>query len=183
MKALQYSMAIVDDVGLLCLIIGGGENHKIIGRTKLQKIAYFCQYLDWDITDYRLHYYGPFSFALAETIKTAESVGLVTQSSETPYSFSLADKGGKLVEKFAKNVCDPNKVRETRKVVENLSRWSKKDLELAATIDFVKRNTPAIEKTALLDKVGTIKENFSTDEIKNAHGKWIKLKKLLPKSI
>ncbi len=176
-------MAIIDDVGLLCLIIDGGKNHQIAGRTKLQKIAYFCQYLDWDINGYQLHYYGPFSFALADTAKTAESVGLVEQSSNTPHTFSLTDKGINLIEKFEKDVCDPAKVKKTRNLVTNLSNWNKEELELAATIDFVKRNSPDIKDADLLDKVHAIKENFSTDSIKNARKKWIKLKVTLPESI
>ncbi len=174
-------MAITDDVGLLCLIIHGGRDHQIAGRTKLQKIAYFCQYLDWDIGDYRLHYYGPFSFALTDTAKTAESAGLVEQSSNTPHTFSLTKEGIKFLEKFEKDVCDHAKVKSTQNLVMSLADWSKEDLELAATIDFVERNSPDIEKNDLLDKVHKIKGNFSTDSIKNAHRNWTRLKRSLPK--
>ena len=64
-------MTLINDVGLLCMAIDGSKDRQIVGRTKLQKMIYFCQYLDWDIRDYRLHYYGPFSFTFANTVKTA----------------------------------------------------------------------------------------------------------------
>jgi len=173
-------MAIIDDAGLLCLIVDSGADHRIEGRTRLQKIAYFCQYLDWDIGDYRLHYYGPFSFALTDTAKTAESAGLVEQSGDAPHTFSLTEEGSKFLQKFEEDVCDPGKVADTRSLVTRLSRWSKEELELAATIDFVDRNGPAIRKDDLLDKVGKIKGNFSTDSVRSAHRKWTGLRKSLP---
>jgi len=65
--------AMVNNVGLLCLIIDSGEGSAVSGRVRLQKAAYFCQYLGWPLRDYRLHYCGPYSQTLAETVVDAES--------------------------------------------------------------------------------------------------------------
>ncbi len=165
-------MAIIDDVGLLCLMIDGNANKEIIGRTRLQKIGYFCRYLDWNIRDYRLHYYGPFSLALADTVETAESIKLISQSADTPHRLRLTGKGEDLVRKFEDNVCDPTKVKKTRDLVKLLSGWEIKELELAATIDFVGRNERDLAKAKLLDKVGMIKKNFSPKQIQDAYKKW-----------
>jgi len=172
-------MAVVDDVGLLCLAVDSGENNQIIGRTKLQKIVYFCQYLGWDINDYQLHYYGPFSFGLTDIIKTAEDGGLVTQTDGPPYTFNLTGEGTEFLETFESSVCDAAKVRATRNLVSYLSTWSKEELELAATIDFVKTSVSRIGRDDLLAKVGTIKDNFRPATIAAAYDRWIELKRRL----
>jgi len=133
-------LAIVDDVGFLCLTIDSGEDHEIVGRTKLQKIVYFCQYLGWDIDDYMLHYYGPFSFGLVSTIKNAENAELINQGDAPPYTFSLTNPGIEFLERFETNVCDPDKVEHTRSLVEYLSDWDKDELEIAATYFCKKEN-------------------------------------------
>ena len=170
-------MMLVDRVGLLCMIINGGKGHKIVGRTMLQKMTYFCRYLGWDVGHYQLHYYGPFSFELTDTIKTAESVELIKQSGDAPHTFELTDKGQDVMNQFTKNVCDPKKVTNTCALIEYLSDWGKKEIELATTIDFVHSDIPDIKKNDLIDKVHVIKENFKISEIQKAYDKWLKLKK------
>ncbi len=172
-------MTVVDDIGLLCLTIDAGENHQIIGRTKLQKMVYFCQYLGWDIRDYKLHYYGPFSFGLADIVNTAENLKLIHQGDASPYMFDITDDGNEFLDKFVTKVCDVAKVNKTRNLIQFLSSWTKEELELAATIDFVSKNNPGITRTKLIDKVGNIKENFSSVDITDAHSKWLDLKKYL----
>ncbi len=173
-------MALIDDMGLLCVSIDSGDGNKITGRTKLQKTIYFCRYLGWDINDYRLHYYGPFSPTLTSVTEMAESTGLVKQGEVgPPYTFTLTDKGRDLMKKFTKDICNPEKVRKTRDLVKYLSGWSREELEVVATIDYVHSNSPDMDMGELLDKVYTIKPNFSPNDIKNAYDKWTKLKPLL----
>ncbi len=166
---------LVDRVGLLCVIIDGGNDHKIVGRTMLQKITYFCRYLGWDVGHYRLHYYGPFSFELTDTIKTAQHAGLITEGDDTPHTFELTKTGRDTMKQFTKNICDSDKLKNTCNLIAKLSTWEKTEIELAATIDFVSGNTPDLKKDDLLDKVGKIKENFSARDIQNAYRMWKKL--------
>ena len=165
-------MGMLDRVGLLCMIVDGGNNHEIIGRTMLQKIAYFCKYLEWDVGYYQLHYYGPFSFQLTNTIQIAENIKLIEQGNETPHLFRLTDKGKRTVDKFTENICDPIKVKNTRTLISQLSKWEKKEIELVATIDFVNTNTPHIKKEELIGKVHIIKSNFRRTQVQKAHDKW-----------
>ena len=169
-------MTAVDDVGLLCLAIDSGENHEIIGRTKLQKMVYFCRYLGWDVSDYKLHYYGPFSFGLADTVKTAESSEFIRQGNAPPYTFSLTDDGTEFLNKFETRICDPNKLADTRELIQYLSDWTKEELELAATLDFVSQSNPEITQANLITKVGVIKGNFTQEEITDAYSKLRELK-------
>ena len=165
-------MELIDRIGLLCVIIDSGNEHKIVGRTMLQKIAYFCKYLGWNVGHYQLHYYGPFSYDLTDTIKTAENAELIIQGIGSPHTFELTDEGRDVMKKFIENFRDSKKVKKIRKLVSSLSDWKKGEIELAATIDFVKRNSSDLKKNELLEKVGRIKENFEPSDIKNAHEKW-----------
>lgn len=169
-------MTVIDDVGLLCLAVDSSANSKIVGRTRLQKTIYFCKYLGWDVSDYKLHYYGPFSFGLADTVKTAESSEFVNQGTASPYIFSLTEGGKAFLKKFVTQVCDSSKAGNTRSLVQSLSDWTKKELELAATLDFVKKSNPEITNPNLITKVGDIKNNFSKKDIVNAYEKLIQLK-------
>ena len=173
-------MTLINNVGLLCMAIDGSKDGRIIGRTKFQKMIYFCQYLDWDIKDYKLHYYGPFSFTFANTVKTAEDAKWIEQSKTSPYTFSLTHIGETLVKKFEKIICDSKKTQKTRKLAAYLSDWTKEELELAATIDFVNKNNLDLDRAGLLEKVHMIKANYSSVSISHAYDKWIKLKKILP---
>ena len=181
MQSARNVLAVVDDMGLLCLVVSSGASGKIVGRTKLQKIVYFCQYLNWDVNDYRFHYYGPFSFGVANIVKTARDCGFVDQAGDMPCTFSITKKGSEFLGEFKANACSESKAKKTQRLVAHLSVWSKKDLELAASIDYVRKSNPGISKNELLDKIKAIKSNFSQAEIKNAHSLWQKLKRQIPR--
>lgn len=169
----------VDDMGLLCLLIDGSPNETMVGRTRLQKTAYFCRYKGWNIRDYRLHHYGPFSIALTDMADTAESMQLINRDDKTPNKFTITENGKTLLKRFEEDICDNKKIKVTRELVKLLSSWETKDLELVATIDFVSENNSNITKIDLIDKVRLIKTNYTPAQIKNAHEKWTVLKKSL----
>ena len=165
---------LVNNVGLLCLIIDSSEGKAIRGRACLQKVAYFCQYLDWPLRDYRLYRYQLFSQTLADTVADAESGGVITGDGEEPRAFHLTDYGREVTGLFVENVCDRDKVDKTRRLAQRLSGWSREELELAATIDYV-ANGSCMTKNALLDKVGAIKPAYPMDKIEQVHSKWKRL--------
>ena len=164
----------VQNIGLLCLIIDSGEGSVVSGRVRLQKAAYFCQYLGWSLRDYRLHYYGPYSQTLAETVVNAESAGLIKQSGGEPRRFSLTDAGREVLELFVEKVCDRGRADKTQRLAGLLSGWPRTGLELAATIDYV-ANGSRLAKGDLLDKVHSIKPVHSRDSIEKAYGEWKRL--------
>ena len=170
-------MDLVYRVGLLCMIIDGSKDHRVVGRLRLQKTAYFCKCLGWNVGHYQLHYYGPFSFELTDTIQTAESVELIEQGSTVPHTFELTDKGQHVMNKFTKNVCNSTKVKDTRRLITYLSKLGTKEIELVTTMDYVNANTSNIKKYDLVEKVHKIKGNFTFKQIKKAYDKWKKLKK------
>lgn len=165
---------LVDNISLLCLIIDGSSGRSVRGKVRLQKVAYFCQYLGWSLRDYRLHHYGPFSQTLADTVNDAKSEGLVIWGKEEPRTFQLTDYGREVMELFVKNACDQDRVDKTRRLAQRLSDWPREDLELAATIDYV-ANGSRMAKDRLLDRVAAIKPVYARDRIEQAHSLWRRL--------
>jgi len=160
-------------MGLLCLAIQEGDGNQV-GRTKLQKMIYFAdRYLGWDVGDYKLHYYGPYSQNVTESLLAAtEELVDETVPEFGPYQYELTGDGTAFLDYFVDTMCDEHRIENTRSLFQELSGWEKDDLELAATLDFVSHNTPGIDKDALIDKVHTIKENFTRRDIEGAYDLW-----------
>src|SRR5438132_7239047 len=139
--------SLVESMGLLCLAIEERRGHEV-GRTKLQKMIYFAdRYLGWDVGDYKLHYYGPYSQNVASTLQT--TIGeLVDEKVPVigPYRYELRPEGTDFLKEFVDNVCDDKKTKQTRELFSELSQWSKDELELAATLDYVSKNIHGITK-------------------------------------
>ena len=165
---------LVNSIGLLCLIIDSGNGNEVVGRASLQKIAYFCQYLGWPLRDYALHYYGPYSQTLAETLADAESSGLISQSGGEARRLRLTDAGREALELFVERVFDPDRVGRTRRLARLLSDWTRTDLEIAATIDYVASGS-RMKRGDLLGKVRSIKPAHRKDRVEKAHAAWKKL--------
>lgn len=165
---------LINNIGLLCLIIDGSGDKVVSGRVRLQKTAYFCQYLGWPLRDYRLHYYGPYSQTLAETVASAESAGLVSQSAGEPHEFRLTDGGREVLALIVDEVCDRGKADKTRRLARRLSDWPPGRLELAATIDYVASGS-RMSRDDLLDKVRAIKPAHRRPRIAEAYAEWKRL--------
>ena len=165
---------LINNIGLLCLIIDGSGDKVVSGRVRLQKTAYFCQYLGWPLRDYRLHYYGPYSQTLAETVASAESAGLVSQSAGEPHEFRLTDGGRDVLALIVDEVCDRGKADKTRRLARRLSDWPPGRLELAATIDYVASGS-RMSRDDLLDKVRAIKPAHRRPRIAEAYAEWKRL--------
>lgn len=119
------------------ILLNGG---KLTGRTRLQKQAYLahCCGADLHDLDFIYHYYGPYSFELADGCVDAAAEGLISIEERhgrygTPFSIFEATGMqqptgiGKLSWKDAKHV------------VESTNQVSNIALELAATAAFLQR--------------------------------------------
>lgn len=165
--------SLIESLGLLCIAIQEGGDHEV-GRTKLQKMIYFAdRYLEWDVGDYDLHYYGPYSQNISSTLKTAREILINENRPEFgPYHYELTQEGIQFVGDFENNVCDEEKTEKTRKLFRELSQWSKDELELSSTLDYVSKNIPDIGKEDLIEQVSIIKENFPLEQIENVYELW-----------
>lgn len=160
-------------MGLLCLAIKNSSGSDT-GRTKLQKMIYFAdRYLDWDVGDYKLHYYGPYSRNISLTLKTVRK-NLIEETvpERGPYKYVVTEQGEQFLADFAEHVCDEDRIRSATKLFGELSEWNREQLEIAATIDYVQRGSPGLSKNKILECVRTIKDNFPSDFIDDTYDRW-----------
>lgn len=179
-------MTLINDLGLVCSIVNNGANNSITGRTRLQKTAYFCQYLDWKdrytFDDYKLDYYGPISLFLRSVLRDAISTKCIAEENNNPGdlpTFTLTDKGKDLLKGIKQLGEIETEIQKTEQITKYLAKWSKEDLIIVSTIDIIDRYYPDITRKQLIDKICSIREHFSTKQVKDAYKKWIGLKKFL----
>ena len=165
--------SLLEGMGLLCLAIKNGRKNDV-GRTKLQKMIYFAdRYLGWNVEDYRLHYYGPYSRNISLTLKTVRrALVKETVPDHGPYKYSVTERGEQFLADFAKNACDEGQIRRTAELFDELSQWSREQLEIAATIDYVQRRNPGLSRDDLLERVRAIKDNYPPVRINDACARW-----------
>ena len=162
--------SLLESMGLLCLAIKNSHGSDV-GRTKLQKMIYFTdRYMGWDVGDYRLHYYGPYSRNISSTLEIVrESLIEETVPDRGPYKYSVTAQGEQFLDDFAGHVCGEGQIRRAERLFGELSEWDRKRLEIAATIDYVQRGNPDLSADELLERVRTIKGNIPLKFINDTH--------------
>lgn len=124
---------LVDYVGALIRLAGG----QIVGKTRLQKIAYLLEAKDIGFgLDFDYHNYGPFSSELAFAIDDAKSLGYV-QTEERPGFHSVPYTVFNSTAE-APEFEDSEVTRDRKIALEVVSGYSAIDLELAATAVYFK---------------------------------------------
>ena len=121
------------------ILLNGG---KLIGKTRLQKQAYVvdCCGAKLHELDFIYHYYGPYSFELADGCLDAKAKGLITMEERygrysAPYSVYKATGAGPGQPEGIGEL-SPEK---SKCVVDRTNRASSVALELAATAAFLQR--------------------------------------------
>ena len=119
------------------VLLNGG---KLTGRTRLQKQAYLahCCGADLHDLDFIYHYYGPYSFELADGSVDAAAEGWITMEERhgrygTPFGV-FKTTGAKQPTGIGKL-----SLKDAERVVENANQVSNIALELAATAAFLQR--------------------------------------------
>ena len=119
------------------ILLNGG---KLTGRTRLQKQAYLlhCCGADLNELDFIYHYYGPYSFELADGCVNAKAEGLITMDEHhgqygTPYTVFRATEPQ---QSAGIGELSP---KQSKAVVDRTNQASSIALELAATAAFLQR--------------------------------------------
>jgi uncharacterized protein YwgA len=136
----------VNDYWLTKLISSVDE---VDSRKRLQKIIYLLQFAGCPLKcEYILHYYGPYSFELANLIDQLEGANLITETPEQMgsdvlrYKAKITEKGRESLERFEKTPSGAELESEIKiflpsfKELNQINLWV---LELAATIAFFHR--------------------------------------------
>jgi uncharacterized protein YwgA len=131
-----------------------------VGKTKLQKLGYFLQEA-YDVPTkipFRMHHYGPYSEALETDIARLRLAGYVkVDADQQGYGFHITKIDSPLEE--WKQLIEPFRNSITR-MIEEFGNRPVPELELAATIHFVKNLSPGIQKQQAIDKVRALKPKF-----------------------
>ncbi len=158
--------------------------HKVIselgdvGKTKLQKLGYFLQeaYGVSSKFPFRMHHYGPYSEALETDIARLRLAGYVkVESDQLGYGFHIT-KIDNPPEEW-EQLIEPHRNSVERAITEFGSRPTH-ELELAATIHFVKNLFPDISSLEVVAKVKALKPKFDEDYVLRVYDE-LKQKELL----
>ena len=146
-----------------------------VNKTQLQKLGYFLQEALGVPTKYlfRMHHYGPFAEAMETDTARLRITGYIDIQPDprgygfhmTPIDSPLAD-WTQMVEPYDESV---------NRVMTTLGDWPTHDLELAATIHFVKKLLPDESKDEVLNKVEALKPKFSQKYIESLQGRMERL--------
>lgn len=144
---------------------------EFLGRTAVQKLAYFAQVLGVPIPcSFNIYTYGPYSDTVSFAIDSLLADEVLADWSDTSkYSnYRPARNASRLLEAFEKEVLPHQQVID--RVVESLGAFGHSDLELIATLHFVARRqrqrTGKLEKSSVIAEFKSIKkEKFTPDQI------------------
>lgn len=118
----------------LAAVIAAHPDHRVVGRTRLQKTVKLLQRLGAPLDyDYMIHFYGPYSDAVQADIGLLENLGLVTEKPRTKNDGSpyfILEAGAEAI-KFARS----SMMRPYRKAIQLMGQTNATVLELAATYD------------------------------------------------
>jgi len=145
------------------------------GKVKLQKTMYFLQEalgvpLDYD---YEMHYYGPYSFGLDDTLSEMQGKGVLSIS-QVLYSggyFGYDISLGKNAESDLKLLSEYKDKAD--KIVDIFNPMDAQTIELWATIHFVcsilNEKKGDSNKEAVVKEVRLLKPKFSEQDIEKAY--------------
>ncbi|NLU53279.1 MAG: SocA family protein [Clostridiaceae bacterium] len=141
------------------------------GKKALQKLIYLIQKKGVDLGfDFSIHYYGPYSSSLDDSIHVMQLQGVVEIIPDgMNHRICLTD----LSDMVENGVFSPIEEETIESVLESFGSMSAFDLELITTTDFVARELCKTLKNCtendIIDGVKKIKgEKFSCDKIKQA---------------
>ncbi len=144
-----------------------------VGKTKVQKIAYFLQESIGVPLKYpfRMHYFGPYSDELDGVLSLARAIGAVDISPD-PEGFGYhvtpgSEHGNGWSQAY--DLSKHPKIEEIDKVVKSLGDLETYKLELYATIHFVSGTSEKQSKQDVLETVGGLKPKFNKDAIDHAY--------------
>ncbi len=163
-------------LALLCLIFQVVDS--IVGRTKIQKITYLANLCGWNAVDFRYHNYGPYADELSSEIENLRSIGwlheqqLSTKDDSFLYSYYFSPQYRKVRDSIISKFVDLNPVTNsklvtrTKELVEGLVEKDSRDLEIMATLMFLKSQEPNLKEDQLVDMAYELKPQYSRRQFK-----------------
>ena len=145
------------------------EQSQDIGKTKVQKIIYFLQEgLRVPLMyRFRMHHYGPFSEDIDSGISALQSAGYIEVTHDTQgYGYHITPVSGKQLP-WDQELGEYKE--EMTKAINALKVLDASDLELLATVHFVRHLLEEASKEDVLDNVSGLKPKFTRQTIQSAY--------------
>jgi uncharacterized protein YwgA len=143
------------------------------GRTRAQKILYLANICGWNvIDDYRYYNYGPYSDEVATELDNSHTNGWVeerafqTHDENIAYSYVLTKPGRRVADNLAARLDDPKFVQRTQNLVRELHKFSSEDLEIMATLVFLRKNEQLPSDDDLVERVAELKPRYDMERIR-----------------
>jgi uncharacterized protein YwgA len=159
----------------LVALVLSATNDGINGRKKLQKIVYLANNSGWDvINDFRFHLYGPYSEHLLTEIQNLQRLNVVQVQAvryygDNPfYLHRITEEGRTLLEGLETQLHDQSVIARTINLVRELNEYTADQLELMASLYYLKHEYPALNDDELIEELATLKQQFSEDQIREA---------------
>ena len=149
------------------------EHPADIGKTKIQKITYFLQEAVGVPLKYpfRMHYYGPYSYALDDVLSLAKAFGYVNIKPDPDgFGYRVTPSEMKSIKLYKE--CDISKYANAEsidKAISALGKLDTPDLELYATIHFVGLVKSELSKEETVELVHRLKPKFSVSYVRDSY--------------
>lgn len=136
---------------------------KQVGKTIIQKSMYLLTLSKVVDFDYSMYHYGPFSLEVAEELDFAQNAGIIQIEwvDEKGYLIKATPK----LKEFYSLITDEEK-KAIVDVVEKFGKFNAIELSIIATAFYLKYNF-GVSDAELVDVIHKIKQNLSSEDIKN----------------
>ena len=139
------------------------------GAVKLQKVAYILQSLGRVPGEqFRWHRFGPYSPSIASRLDELEDMGALSierpETAGVAHSFRLTECGRSIIEVLGDEADAP-----IGELARELYEWSREELEVAASIDYLRRHGRTSDEA--IEEVKSLKAGISADVIDTAKQK------------
>lgn len=155
--------------GLLLFLID--HLQEIHGRTRIQKMLYLTDHIGWNvIRDYYFYQYGPYSERMRRELDMLVQEGLINEEEDkiddekTLYKYRMTSDG----QSYLKMIdLQPSKlVSKTKEFLAVLSEIKTDDLEIMATLHYIKESEPEADTEELVKFVKSRRPSHKEDRIR-----------------
>ncbi len=148
---------------------------EVNGRTKLQKLTYLADLLGWGINDHVFYQYGPYSEWVTNKLDSFVENGWVSEKrkvfgedSRVIYNYKLTDAGRNIANGILGDTDDNELVSKTMKLFDQFSGFKAEDLEIMASLVFLKRSNSSLTNRQLVRLVRRLKPMYSIKHIQES---------------
>jgi uncharacterized protein YwgA len=153
-----------------------------VGKTKLQKLTYFLQETVGVPLAYpfKMHHYGPYVEPLETDLARLRLAGYVRVDADpNGYGFHITATAEDPDEDWRESVLPYGDA--ISRVIKQLGGWPTYQLELAATIHFVKRLSPYASPEEVIDKTKALKPKFDEGFVLDVYDGLVQLGMVKPR--